>query len=38
MAAVEEKLDRMALRSELIELKAQVASLEERIARLESEL
>lgn len=38
MTAVEQKLDRMALRSELLELKAQVASLDERIAELENEI
>jgi predicted nucleic acid-binding Zn-ribbon protein len=38
LAAAEQKLDRMAPRSELLELKAQVTSLEERIAQLESEL
>jgi peptidoglycan hydrolase CwlO-like protein len=36
--AVEQKLDRMALKSELVELKDQVASLTERIAQLEKAL
>jgi polyhydroxyalkanoate synthesis regulator phasin len=35
---IEEKLDRTALRSELLELKARVAALEEKIAELESEV
>ena len=36
--AVDQKLDRMALRSELVELKDQVAHLTERIAQLEKAL
>jgi predicted nuclease with TOPRIM domain len=35
---IEEKLDRTALRSELLELKARVATLEEKIAELENEI
>ena len=38
MTAVDQKLDRMALRSELVELKDQVAHLTERIAQLEKAL
>jgi polyhydroxyalkanoate synthesis regulator phasin len=38
MASVEQKLDRMALRSELVELKEQVSQLEQRIAALEKVL
>ncbi len=35
---IEEHLDRTALRSELLELKARVAALEEKIAELENEI
>jgi polyhydroxyalkanoate synthesis regulator phasin len=35
---IEEKLDRAALRSELLELEARVAALEEKIAELENEI
>ena len=38
MASVDEKLDRMAMRSELVELKDQVAHLTERIVELEKAL
>jgi predicted nucleic acid-binding Zn-ribbon protein len=38
MTAVEQKLDRMALRSELRELETKVATLQERISQLESEI
>ena len=38
MTAADEKLDRMALKSELVELKDQVAHLTERIAQLEKAL
>ena len=38
LAAVEQKLGPMVVRSELLELKAQVASLVERIAQLENEI
>ena len=38
MAAIEQKIDKFALRSELIELKQRVQQLEERIAELEAEL
>jgi len=38
LAAVEQELGPMVVRSELLELKAQVASLVERIAQLENEI
>lgn len=38
VTAVDQKLDRMALKSELVELKDQVALLTERIAQLEKAL
>jgi ubiquinone biosynthesis protein UbiJ len=38
MTAVDEKLDRVAFRSELVDLKDQVAHLTERIAQLEKAL
>lgn len=38
MASVDEKLDRIAMRSELFELKDQLANLTERIAQLEKAL
>lgn len=38
MTAVEQKLDKMALRSELVELKERVLALEQKIAELEAQL
>ncbi len=38
MAAVEQKVDKLALRSELVELKQRVQALEQRIAELEAEV
>jgi polyhydroxyalkanoate synthesis regulator phasin len=38
MAAVEQKIDKLALRSELVELKQRVQALEQRIADLEAQL
>jgi uncharacterized coiled-coil DUF342 family protein len=38
MTLADEKLDRMALRSELVELKDQAAHINERIAQLEKAL
>ena len=38
MLNVDQKLDRMVVRSELLELKARVALLEEKIAELENEI
>ena len=38
MASVEQKLDKLALRSELVELKDRVLELEQRIAALEAQL
>lgn len=38
MTAVEQAIDKLALRSELVELKERVQSLEQRIADLESQL
>ena len=38
MTAIDEKIDKFALRSELVELKQRVQELEQRIAELESEL
>ena len=38
MTAIEEKIDKLALRSELEELRERVVALEQRIAELESQL
>jgi len=38
MVSVDQKLDRIVVRSELLELKARVTSLEEKIAELENEI
>jgi predicted nuclease with TOPRIM domain len=38
MAAVEQKIDKLTLRSELVELKERVQALEQRIAELEAQL
>ena len=38
MASVDQKLDKMVVRSELLELKARIATLEEKVAELENEI
>lgn len=38
MTAIEQKIDKLALRSELNELKERVVALEQRIAELEAQL
>ena len=38
MTSIEEKIDKLALRSELEELRERVVALEQRIAELESQL
>ena len=38
VAAIKSKLDRMALRSEVIEIRERIAELERRVAELEAEI